>query len=262
MRAVKPKKHLGQHFLNNEDIAEKIVSALPLTDDYDTILEIGSGTGVLTKYLLNIKSKKIVAVDIDAESIEYLKKKYSALNIVEADFLQLNLNEFTKNKIAVIGNFPYNISSQILFNILKNKNLVPFIVGMFQKEVAKRIASGPGNKEYGILSVLMQTFYEVSYLFSVDEHEFFPPPKVKSGVLLFKLKNKRELKCSEKLFFNVVKTAFNQRRKTLRNALKSMNINLAGTESEKYLNKRAEQLSYKDFEILTMFIEKQLTMGR
>ena len=255
MQDVKAKKHLGQHFLKNEVIAEKIVSALPLTDDYDTILEIGPGMGVLTKYLLKIDTKKLVAVDIDAESINYLQKKYSGLNILEADFLKLNIENLTNNKIAVIGNFPYNISSQILFKILENKETVPFIVGMFQKEVAQRIASAPGNKDYGILSVLMQTFYDVEYLFSVDEHEFSPPPKVKSGVLFFSIKRNKKLSCSEKLFFNVVKTAFNQRRKTLRNALKPININWSGTESEKFLNKRAEQLSPDDFEILTTELE-------
>lgn len=255
MQDVRAKKHLGQHFLKSESIAEIIVSALPITDDYETILEIGPGMGILTKYLLKISSKKLIAVDIDTESINYLKNKYPKLNIIEGDFLQLNLDEISSNKIAVIGNFPYNISSQILFKILENREIVSFIVGMFQKEVAYRIASVPGNKDYGILSVLMQTFYNVKYLFSVDEHEFSPPPKVKSGVLLFSIKESN-LQCKEKLFFNVVKTAFNQRRKTLRNALKPLNVNLSGTESEKFLDKRAEQLSHEEFSFLATEIEK------
>jgi 16S rRNA (adenine1518-N6/adenine1519-N6)-dimethyltransferase len=255
MQDVKAKKHLGQHFLKNEAIAEKIVAALPPTNNYDTIMEIGPGMGVLTRYLLNIPEKKVIAIEIDTESINYLINKFPQLKIIEGDFLKLNLDKTTPVKIAVIGNFPYNISSQILFKVLENKEKAPFVVGMFQKEVAQRIASGPGNKEYGILSVLMQTFYDVEYLFSVDENEFIPPPKVKSGVLLFKIKENKKLNCSEKLLFNVVKTAFNQRRKTLSNALKSLNVNLSGTESEKYLDKRAEQLSYEEFEILTGNIE-------
>ena len=210
--------------------------------------------GVLTKYLLDITEKKIIAVDVDTESIIYLKNKYPGLNIIEGDILKLNLSEITPEKIAIIGNFPYNISSQILFKVLENKEKVPFIVGMFQKEVAERIASGPGNKEYGILSVLMQTFYDVEYVFSVDAQEFIPAPKIQSGVLLFKIKE-YNLPFKEKLFFNVVKIAFNQRRKTLRNALKSLNVDVSGTESEKFLDKRAEQLSHEEFAILTGNIE-------
>lgn len=254
MQHVRAKKHLGQHFLKNEFIAEKIVSALPLTDNYDTILEIGPGMGVLTKYLLNISGKKLIAVDIDPASINFIKEKYPELNIVEGDILKLNLSVLAPGKIAVIGNFPYNISSQILFKVLENKEKVPLVVGMFQKEVAQRIASGPGNKEYGILSVLMQTFYDVEYLFTVDAKEFIPAPKIQSGVLLFKIKE-YNLPFKEKLLFNVVKTAFNQRRKTLRNALKPLNVDLSGTESEKFLDKRAEQLSPQEFAILTTNIE-------
>lgn len=250
MQHVRAKKHLGQHFLKNEFIAERIVSALPITNDYDTILEVGPGMGVLTKYLINISKKKLIAVDIDAESIFYLQNKFPELNIIEGDILKLNLSEITPGKIAVIGNFPYNISSQILFKVLENKEKVPLVVGMFQKEVAQRIASGPGNKEYGILSVLMQTFYDVEYLFSVDAQEFTPAPKIQSGVLFFRIKE-YNLPFKEKLLFNVVKTAFNQRRKTLRNALKPLNVNLSGTESEKFLDKRAEQLSHEDFVVLT-----------
>ena len=255
MQNVRAKKHLGQHFLKNETIAEKIVSSLPISNNYDTILEIGPGMGVLTKYLINITEKKLIAVDIDSESIDYLNKKFPSLQAIEADFLKLNLKDLTNDKLSVIGNFPYNISSQILFKVLENKEIVPYIVGMFQKEVAQRIASGPGNKEYGILSVLMQTFYDIEYLFSVDENEFIPPPKIKSGVLLFKLKENKTLSCDQRLFFNVVKTGFNQRRKTLRNALKPLNVDLSGTVSENYLNKRAEQLSYEDFEVLSCDIQ-------
>jgi 16S rRNA (adenine1518-N6/adenine1519-N6)-dimethyltransferase len=221
---VKPKKHLGQHFLTDIEIAENIVSnlsaPLPLTE----VLEIGPGMGILTKLLLLRKDIKLSVIDIDNESVEFLKREIPELKnrIIHHDFLQLKLTDHFSEQVAIIGNFPYNISSQILFKVLDDKELIPEVVGMFQKEVAIRIASKPGNRDYGILSVLMQAWYNVEYLFTVDEHVFNPPPKVKSGVLRFTRKQTDLPKSPEKTFRMVVKTAFNQRRKTLRNALKSV----------------------------------------
>jgi 16S rRNA (adenine1518-N6/adenine1519-N6)-dimethyltransferase len=255
MQKVKPKKYLGQHFLNDESIAEKIVGSLTLHGDYSRVLEIGPGMGILTKFLLNKKEFETLVIEIDTAAVEYLKKKFSQLNgkIIEGDFLELNLREFSDKPFAVIGNFPYNISTQILFKIYDNRQLVPEIVGMFQKEVAARIASRPGNKDYGILSVLMQAFYDIEYLFSVDENVFTPPPKIKSGVIRLRRNKNVELACDEKLFKTVVKTAFNQRRKTLRNALKP----LTNKADLPFLSMRAEELSYQDFVQLTNKIDQK-----
>jgi 16S rRNA (adenine1518-N6/adenine1519-N6)-dimethyltransferase len=255
MHSVSAKKHLGQHFLKDESIAMRIVDSLKPEDRYKEVLEIGPGMGVLSKYLFEKKEYHTTLIEIDREAIVYLKKHYPdrTSQITEGDFLSLNLAEVFKKPFAIIGNFPYNISTQILFRILENKTIVPECVGMFQKEVAERIASGPGNKEYGILSVLMQAYYEVELLFVLNQEDFSPPPKVKSGVLRFERKENFELGCDEKSFFRMVKTAFNQRRKTLRNALSSM-MNKNGIASIPYLDKRAETLSWQQFVELTIAI--------
>ena len=263
---VKPKKHLGQHFLNDKNIANDIVEAL--SGESKKVLEIGAGTGVLTEFLIKHKEYETFLIDIDTESIAYLKDFYPELynenKILEGDFLQLDLNnifaknnaESTSEKFAIIGNFPYNISSQIFFKVLDNKELVTEVVCMLQKEVAERIASAPGKKAYGILSVFLQAFYDIKYLFTVEPHVFTPPPKVKSGVISLKRNNVEKLDCDEKKFKEVVKLAFNQRRKTLRNALKSAIISPEFNKLE-ILDKRAEQLSVAQFVTLTQMIMAQ-----
>lgn len=252
MQKVKAKKHLGQHFLTDLDIAKNIVDALTLTTEYNTVLEVGPGMGVLTQFLIENTNYKIFPVDIDKESIGYLADKYPILkgNIIYGDFLKMNLNDVAKNEpFAVIGNFPYNISSQILFKVLDYKNQIPEVVGMFQKEVAERVAAPPGSKTYGITSVLLQAFYDIEYLFTVDEGVFDPPPKVKSAVIRLIRNDKQGLDCDEKRFKQVVKMAFNQRRKMLRKSLKSI-LNDNNKEHE-MLTKRPEQLSVSDFVELT-----------
>jgi|SRR5690606_16141829 len=246
--SVKAKKHLGQHFLKDENIAKQIVEALSW-NGYENVLEIGPGMGVLTKYLIQEK-KNVSVVEIDTESVEYLNKNYPDLPIFAEDFLKMNLSErFHHQPISILGNFPYNISSQIVFKVIEDRVLVPEMVGMFQKEVAERISAKEGSKVYGILSVLTQAYYKAEYLFTVDENVFNPPPKVKSGVIrLTRFREKLEI--NEKLFFTVVKLAFNQRRKTLRNALKSLNIDEDKIE-DNLLNLRAEQLSVDRFIELT-----------
>ena len=252
--SVRAKKHLGQHFLKDENIAKKIADTLSLKG-YDTVLEIGPGMGVLTKYLLQKKIKTFV-VEIDTESVEYLKTHYLNLsnNIISEDFLKLNLSSyFNDEPIAIIGNFPYNISSQIVFKTIENKHRVPEFSGMFQKEVAERICEKPGSKTYGILSVLTQAFYNAEYLFTVPPSVFNPPPKVDSGVLRLTRKEPFTLNVDEKLFFSVVKTAFNQRRKTLRNSLKTLNLSDKLREDAIFA-KRPEQLSVQAFIELTQKI--------
>ncbi|MBI4930875.1 MAG: 16S rRNA (adenine(1518)-N(6)/adenine(1519)-N(6))-dimethyltransferase RsmA [Bacteroidetes bacterium] len=265
---VSPKKHLGQHFLRDENIAKKIVSSLSRKDDYKTVVEVGAGTGVLTKYLLQEKDFETYVVEVDRESIAFLKKNFpqSEGRIIEKDFLDFmpewlpstinpvgNISYGVNHQpLAIIGNFPYNISSQILFKVLEYKNQIPEVVGMFQKEVAERIASPPGNKTYGILSVLMQAFYKIEFLFTVNPQVFNPPPKVKSAVIRLTRNDVKKLDCDEELFFQVVKAGFNQRRKTLRNAV-GAKFNVKNLESE-LLNKRAEQLSVNDFVALTQLI--------
>ena len=253
---VKAKKHLGQHFLKDEGIAEKIANTLTLKN-YENVLEIGPGMGVLTKHLLQKKIKTSV-IEIDTESVAYLKKHYLNLsnNIIEKDFLKINLSDyFGVNQVAIIGNFPYNISTQIVFKTLENKEQIPEFSGMFQKEVAQRIASKPGSKVYGILSVLAQAFYNVEYLFTVPPNVFSPPPKVDSGVIRLIRKNNYTLPVSEKLFYKVVKTGFNQRRKTLRNSLKSFNLS-DKLKQDTIFAKRPEQLSVEQFIELTAKIEQ------
>jgi len=255
MTYVRAKKSLGQHFLKDQNIARKIVGSLK-ADGISAVLEIGPGMGVLTKYLLENSNYSLHAVEIDAESIEYLKENYPELKerIIADDFLKLDLKKNFNQPFAVIGNFPYNISSQIFFKILENKDQIMEVVGMVQKEVAQRIAEKPGTKTYGILSVFLQAYYNIEYLFTVSEHVFAPPPKVKSAVIRLKRNDTSELGCNEKLFSNVVKTAFNQRRKTINNSLKGLIGNHVPNE---ILKKRPEQLSVQEFVLLTKWIEEQ-----
>ena len=245
---VKPKKHLGQHFLKDESICARIAQSIKGHQDYKKILEIGPGTGALTKHLLTL-DKALEVVEVDRESIAYLHDYYPDLIIHDQDFLKTNVEQQFGEQVAVVGNFPYNISSQILFKVLEYKTFVPEVVGMFQKEVAVRICEGPGTKKYGILSVFIQAFYDAEYLFTVDEDVFDPPPKVKSGVLRLTRKENLELGCDEKLFFRNVKVAFNQRRKTLSNSLKSFNAR--ELLPEKYLRERPEQLNVESFVEIT-----------
>jgi 16S rRNA (adenine1518-N6/adenine1519-N6)-dimethyltransferase len=249
---VTAKKHLGQHFLNDETIAENIVNALKTTQSYKKVLEVGPGMGVLTKYLIKNAAYETHIIDIDTESITYLEKHFPELTgrIISGDFLQLNLQEYFNEPYAIIGNFPYNISSQILFNVIDNKEYVPELVGMFQKEVAERIASKPKKKAYGILSVLLQAYYDIEYLFTVDEHVFIPPPAVKSAVIRCTRNNITDIGCDEKKFKMVVKLAFNQRRKTMRNSLSTI-LSPNTAETIPYLQQRAEELSWQEFAILT-----------
>ncbi len=248
---IKAKKHLGQHFLCDEGIARKIVEGLLQKDRTNCVLEIGPGTGVLTKYLIN-EVPHFFALDVDQESIDYLKVQYpdKANQIIYCDFLKTDVKQFTTGSFNVIGNFPYNISSQIMFKVLEHRHEIPYVVGMFQKEVAKRIAEKPGTKVYGILSVLLQAFYDIDYLFTVHENVFSPPPKVKSGVIRLTRNARKQLDCPEDLFFKVVKTTFNQRRKTIRNSIKPL-LNGVKLTDHWLLDKRPEQLSVAEFEELT-----------
>ena len=255
---VKAKKHLGQHFLNDEQIAMRIADTLSLKN-YDTVLEIGPGMGVLTKYLLK-KDVTTYVIEIDTESVEYLKANYLNLapRIIEKDFLKYDLNLVFKGKpFAIIGNFPYNISTQIVFKVLEMREQIPEFSGMFQKEVAERICSKEGSKVYGILSVLAQAFYEAEYLFTVPPTVFNPPPKVDSGVLRLTRKEYYTLPCDANLFFKVVKTAFQQRRKTIRNSLKTLNLS-DNLREDSIFGMRPEQLSVQQFIELTQRIEKDL----
>ena len=251
---VRAKKYLGQHFLTDESIAARIAESL--SGSCSRVLEIGPGMGVLTKYLYAKPELDFRAIEIDTESVDYLHTHYPDLKVIEGDFLKMDLTALFHDSFAVIGNFPYNISSQILFRVFENRNMIPEVVGMFQKEVAERIAAGPGSKTYGILSVLLSAFYNIEYLFTVPEHVFNPPPKVKSAVIRLVRNDVTTLECDEKLFVTVVKTGFNQRRKTLRNALKPLGIQYDGI-SDEILAKRAEQLSVENFVSLT----KQLSQN-
>ena len=244
--SVRAKKHFGQHFLTDENIARNIVDALTL-ENYRKVLEVGPGMGVLTKYLLE-KDAEIFVAEIDRESIEYLKTHYPKLedHHFSGDFLKINIDESFDDQVAVIGNFPYNISSQILFKIIDYYDKVPEMVGMFQKEVAQRTAAVPRTKDYGILSVLVQALYDVKYLFTVHENVFNPPPKVKSGVIKLTRNPKEGLAGNEVLFKQIVKAGFNQRRKKLSNSLKILNIPEA-LQNHEFLDKRAEELSVQDF---------------
>lgn len=268
---VRAKKHLGQHFLRDLGVSQRIAQLLTGHGGYKTVLEIGPGMGVLTQYLLQNEAYTTHVVEIDSESVAYLQQHFPALGerIFAEDFLRMDLDKVTQSelsvnseelsvkseelsvesggKLAIIGNFPYNISSQILFKALEHRNKVPEIVGMFQREVAQRIASPPGNKDYGILSVLLQAFYDIEYAFTVPPGAFDPPPKVQSGVIRLRRNHVQQLDCDEKKFTQLVKTAFNQRRKTLRNALKPLSIKF----EHSLLDKRAEQLGVAEFVLLT-----------
>ncbi len=253
MKKVRAKKFLGQHFLTNENVAKDIVSSLRKKDN---ILEVGAGMGVLTKYLIKDKTKEFTIIKIDKESVVYLKEYYPEIknNIIEGDFLQSDLtNLFHKNKLSLIGNFPYNISNLILFKVFENKDIVEEVVGMFQKEVAERVIAKEGSKTYGILSVFLSVFYDREYLFTVPNTDFDPMPKVQSAVIRLTRNNIIDLDCDEKQFILVVKTAFNQRRKMLRQSLKALNKSLENIP-EDILTKRAEQLSPQDFINLTKLI--------
>jgi len=249
---VHPKKHLGQHFLTDPSIAQRIVEAL---DDCngDTVIEIGPGKGMLTQFLVD-KKIDLVPVEIDKESVEYLQLRWPDLKgkIIEGDILKLHWDDITRGQIHIIGNFPYNISSQIFFRVLENRGKVQQVVCMLQKEVAKRLVSPPGNRDYGILSVLLQAYYDIEYLFSVRPGSFFPPPRVQSGVIRLTRNNIRELDCDERLFFATVKQSFNQRRKTIRNSLKSKLLNL--DRDHALLSRRPEQLGVSEFIELTRII--------
>jgi 16S rRNA (adenine1518-N6/adenine1519-N6)-dimethyltransferase len=251
MNQVRPKKHLGQHFLKDENIARKIVSSLG--PDVQNVLEVGPGMGVLTKNLIAREFKDFRVAEIDEESVVYLKLHFPGLQIISGDFLKLDLTSLFEGKMAIIGNFPYNISSQIFFKVLEHRDLVDEVVGMVQKEVAERIAAPPGSKTYGILSVLLQAWYKIEYLFTVNEHVFMPPPKVKSAVIRFTRNTTDRLECDERFFFNLVKTAFNQRRKTLRNAIRSL---YPEGFNHPFLDKRAEQLSVSEFVELAQSIKQ------
>lgn len=259
MKLVKPKKFLGQHFLKDLQVAQDIADTIDTCPDIP-VLEVGPGMGVLTQYLLR-KERPVKVVELDFESVAYLKENFPQLgdNIIEQDFLKMDLSELFGNQPFVLtGNYPYNISSQIFFKMLDYKDLIPCCTGMIQKEVAERIAARPGNKTYGILSVLIQAWYSVEYLFTVHEHVFNPPPKVKSAVIRMTRNNTRELGCNEKLFKQIVKTTFNQRRKTLRNSIASILDKTNPLSADPIFNKRPEQLSVEDFIELTNRVEKAL----
>lgn len=257
MSQVKAKKHLGQHFLTDKNIAEKIVNSLVHHQQYHQVLEVGPGMGVLSDFLLQKKEYETYLIDIDTESFHFLQKKYPDLGdkLLNKDFLQLNFKDVFTGNFAIIGNFPYNISSQILFKILDNRNQVPEVVGMFQKEVAERCTAKPGTKEYGILSVFLQAYYKCEYLFTVKAGVFNPPPKVLSAVIRLTRNEVKELECNEKLFWQVVKAGFNQRRKTLSNALSGI-ITKTNQDESTVWTLRAERLSVTDFVALTNLIEK------
>lgn len=254
---VRPKKSLGQHFLKDLNIAERIVESLELKQADNIVLEIGPGTGVLTQFLSKKENVSLFLSEIDRESIAYLKEHYPLLKdkIVEGDFLEMDLEAKFNAPIDIIGNFPYNISSQIFFKVLDHRNQVNQVVCMLQKEVADRIASPHGNKTYGILSVLLQAYYDIEYLFKVPPGVFFPPPKVMSAVIRLKRNSRLSLGCDEVLFKKLVKQGFNNRRKTLRNALKILNLP-AQILTHPLLDKRAEQLAVSDFIFLTQSVEQ------
>ena len=252
MSLVRAKKHLGQHFLTDKNIAAKIVDSLRPGNSYSYVLEVGPGMGILSDFLLQKPELQTYLIDIDTESYEFLQKKYPQLGerLINDDFLEMDFSKVFKEPFGIIGNFPYNISSQILFKVLDNRQQVVEVVGMFQKEVAERCSAKAGSKEYGILSVFLQAYYKVEYLFTVKAGVFNPPPKVLSAVIRLTRNDAEQLNCDEKLFWQVVKAGFNQRRKTLRNALSSL-INKEKLTNEPMLDLRAERLSVDDFVNLT-----------
>ena len=255
MERVRPKKALGQHFLTDQGVAREIVASLR---SHGPVLEVGPGTGVLTQYLLQQDDIDLKVVEIDSESVRWLLEHYPKLApaLYEADFLKMDLRKLFPASFAVIGNFPYNISSQIFFKVLECRDRIPEVVCMIQKEVAERMAAGPGSKTYGILSVLMQAWYDIEYLFTVGEGAFLPPPKVKSAVIRLTRSGRESLGCDENLFKTVVKTTFNQRRKTIRNSLKPVLSQLPSLPAYiPYLDARPEQLSVEEFVELTLALQ-------
>lgn len=257
MTQVKAKKYLGQHFLKDLEVARRIAESLELSEP-TSVLEIGPGTGVLTQFLLQNPNIDLTAVELDSESVVYLHRHYPDLKLIEADFLKMDLKTLFPDKFCIIGNFPYNISSQIFFKMLENRDRIPCLVGMIQKEVAERMAAKHGNKTYGILSVLMQAFYTIDYLFTVHEHVFDPPPKVKSAVIRLTRNEVNELGCDEQLFKTVVKTAFNQRRKMMRNSLNPLVDKNHPMYADVLFDKRPEQLDIAAFIELTNRVEQAL----
>ncbi len=254
---VRAKKALGQHFLRDVAIAQQIAESLVFEQDRMPVLEIGPGMGVLTQYLLQNPRMDVTAIELDRESVDYLTIHYPQLHLVQGDFLRFDLDIlFPEGEFCVIGNYPYNISSQIFFKVLEYKDRIPCCSGMIQKEVAERLASKPGNKAYGILSVLMQAYYDIEYLFTVHEHVFDPPPKVKSAVIRFTRNERKHLDCDEVLFKTVVKTAFNQRRKQMRNSLQALVGKGHPILEEPIFTKRPEQLSVEEFVSLTNLISR------
>ncbi len=256
MQRIRPKKFLGQHFLKDRNIAKKIVDSLDTANEADTILEIGPGTGVLTSFLCEKSYDKIILIEVDRESVEFLKANYtrSDIKIIERDFLKIDISDYTETQVSIIGNLPYFISSQIFFRILEQKSMVKEVVCMIQKEVAERICAPHGNKTYGILSVLIGAFYHTEFLFKVGRGVFDPPPNVDSAVIRLTRKNALSLGCDEALFRKIVKQGFQNRRKTLRNALKPILLPVELTQREIF-DKRAEQLSISDFIDLTKTVE-------
>ena len=261
MAEVRAKKALGQHFLTDLNIAQKICSSLTerTESDPEATLEVGCGMGVLTQYLLRRTDITTYGAEIDSESVEYLHAHYPdfAPRLIEGDFLKMNLREMFPQGVRVIGNFRYNISSQIFFKVIENRDLIPQCVGMIQKEVAVRIAEPPGSREYGILSVLLQAWYDIEYLFTVSERVFNPPPKVKSAVIRLRRNSTERLGCDEQLFVKVVKASFGQRRKMLRNSLKAVFGNFGGAEHPLFTT-RAEQLSVAQFVELTNWVAEHM----
>lgn len=255
MFEVRAKKHLGQHFLKDANIARKIVESLP--QNLSNVLEIGPGTGVLSKYLLDLDLKQFKLIEVDQESVEFLKKEYgfTDMQLMHADFLKVPLENLFEDNYWLIGNFPYNISSQIFFKVLEYRNQIDGVVGMVQKEVAQRLISPPGNKEYGILSVLLQAFYKLEYLFTVSESVFVPPPRVKSAVIRLQRNEVKDLGCDEALFRQIVKSSFNTRRKTLRNGLKSLGFP-AELFTDPIFDKRPEQLGVEEFVKISCLLQK------
>ncbi|MBQ0154126.1 MAG: 16S rRNA (adenine(1518)-N(6)/adenine(1519)-N(6))-dimethyltransferase RsmA [Bacteroidales bacterium] len=252
MQTVRAKKSLGQHFLKDLGVARRIAETAPA----GRILEIGPGMGVLTQFLLSNPQIHLTAIELDSESVQYLHEWYPELHLIEGDFLKLDLNQlYPEGDFCVIGNYPYNISSQIFFKLLDYKDRIPVCSGMIQKEVAERLASGPGNKAYGILSVLLQAWYDIEYLETVPEHVFAPPPKVKSAVIRMKRNNRKSLGCDEQLFKSVVKAAFNQRRKQMRNSLQQLAGKGNPILEENIFTRRPEQLSVEEFIHLTNLLQ-------
>lgn len=259
MSLVRAKKALGQHFLTDLNIARKICDSMSggTSAEPATVLEVGCGMGVLTQFLLQRNDITTWGAEIDSESVEYLHEHYPdfAPRLVEGDFLKMDLRERFGAPLRVIGNFPYNISSQIFFKVIENRDIIPECVGMIQREVAVRIAEPPGSREYGILSVLLQAWYDIDYLFTVGEKVFNPPPKVKSAVIRLKRNDTKQLGCDEALFVKVVKASFGQRRKMLRNSLKAVFGDFGGAE-HRFFTQRAEQLSVADFVELTNWVSE------